>query len=65
MLSQQVTREANILAFNDVFLLVGVLAILMAIWGYLIRRSIRRRGEVSPVVLLQQRMQRAQGQQGQ
>ena len=65
LLSQQVTREANILAFNDVFLLVGVLAILMAIWGYLIRRSIRRRGEVSPVVLLQRRLQQAQGQQGQ
>ncbi|HEX7849559.1 MAG TPA: MFS transporter [Sphingomonas sp.] len=65
LLGQQVAREANILAFNDVFLLVGVLAILMAIWGYLIRRSIRRRGEASPVVLLQQRMQQAQAQQGQ
>lgn len=66
LLSQQVSREANILAFNDVFLLVGVLAILMAIWGYLIRWSIRRRGEISPVVLLQQQMkQAAQGQQGQ
>jgi MFS family permease len=66
LLSQQVSREANILAFNDVFLLVGVLAILMAIWGYLIRWSIRRRGEISPIVLLQQQLkQAAQGQQGQ
>jgi hypothetical protein len=38
----------------------------MAIWGYLIRWSIRRRGEISPIVLLQQQLkQAAQGQQGQ
>jgi MFS family permease len=66
LLGQQVAREANILAFNDVFLLVGVLAILMAIWGYVIRWSIRRRGEISPVVLLQRQLQQtAQAQQGQ
>ncbi|MGN6818448.1 MAG: MFS transporter [Sphingomonas sp.] len=66
LLGQQVAREANVLAFNDVFLLVGVLAILMAIWGYSIRWSIRRRGEVSPVVLLQQRSQQAaEAQEGQ
>ena len=69
ILAQQVVREANILAFNDVFLLVGVLAILVALWGFAIRWSIRRRGEKSPVVLLQQAMQaqgqKAQAQQGQ
>lgn len=66
LLSQQVSREANILAFNDVFWLVGVLAILMALWGFLIRWSIWRRGEISPVVLLQQQMQaQAQAQKGQ
>jgi MFS family permease len=69
ILAQQVAREANILAFNDVFLLVGVLAILVALWGFGIRWSIRRRGEKSPVVLLQQAMQaqaqKAQAQQGQ
>lgn len=32
LLSQQVTREANILAFNDVFFLIGVLALLMFGW---------------------------------
>jgi hypothetical protein len=32
LLGQQVTREANILAFNDVFLLIGVLATLVFIW---------------------------------
>lgn len=32
LLSQQVTREANILAFNDIFLLVGCLAIVALLW---------------------------------
>ena len=64
LLSQQVTREANILAYNDVFLLIGVLAILMTIWGFMISRSIRRRNEPSPVILLVQRLQ-SQAQQGQ
>jgi hypothetical protein len=32
LLGQQVTREANILAFNDVFLLIGVLAALAFVW---------------------------------
>jgi hypothetical protein len=66
LLSQQVTREANILAYNDVFLLVGVLAVLTTIWGFMISRGIRRRHEPSPVILLVQRLQaQAQAQQGQ
>lgn len=64
LLSQQVTREANILAYNDVFLLVGVLAVLTTIWGFMISRAIRRRNEPSPVILLVQRLQ-AQAAQGQ
>jgi len=32
LLAQQVTREANVLAFNDVFLLIGVLASLTFVW---------------------------------
>jgi MFS family permease len=32
LLSQQVTREANILAFNDVFLLIAALAALTLVW---------------------------------
>ncbi|QGP81199.1 MFS transporter [Sphingobium sp. CAP-1] len=60
ILAQQVAREANILAFNDVFLLIGGLAVLTALWGYAIRYSIRRRGEISPVILLQQKMMQAQ-----
>jgi hypothetical protein len=58
-LAQQVAREANILAFNDVFLLVGVLAVLALLWGLYIRWSIWRRGEPSPVVLLQKKIQEA------
>jgi len=56
-LAQQVAREANILAFNDVFMLVGVLSVLALVWGLFIRWSIWRRGEPSPVVLLQQKLQ--------
>ncbi|MBO9581134.1 MAG: MFS transporter [Sphingobium sp.] len=57
LLAGQTAREANILAFNDVFLLVGVLATLAVIWGLMIRRSIVRRGEISPLVQLQQALQ--------
>jgi hypothetical protein len=57
LLAAQTAREANILAFNDVFLLVGVLAVLAVIWGLLIRLSIVRRGEASPLVQLQQALQ--------
>lgn len=56
-LARQVAREANILAFNDVFLLIAVLAVLTALWGFAIRWSIWRRAEVSPIILLQQKMQ--------
>lgn len=59
LVAQQVAREANILAFNDVFLLVGVLALLTEFWGIAIRWSIWRRHEPSPVVLLQQKMAQA------
>jgi hypothetical protein len=58
-IAQQVAREANVLAYNDVFLLVGILAILTVFWGLLIRWSIWRRGEPSPVVALQQKMMQA------
>ena len=32
LFGQQVAREANILAFNDVFFLIGVLATLVVVW---------------------------------
>ncbi len=53
------------LAYNDVFLLVGMLAVLATLWSLAIRISIRRRGEVSPVILLQRKMMQAQAQAGQ
>jgi MFS family permease len=59
LVAQQVAREANILAFNDVFLLVGALAVLTELWGLAIRWSIWRRREPSPVILLQQKMAQA------
>jgi MFS family permease len=59
ILSQQVTREANILAFNDVFLLIGVLATIAVIWSILIRWRILRSGEESPLIQLQRLQQGA------
>jgi len=56
LLSAAVTREATILSYNDVFLLVGVLAVAATLWSYSIRLSIVRRGEISPVLELQRRM---------
>jgi len=59
LLARTVAREANILAYNDVFLLIGVLASLTFVWQLSIRASIRRRGELSPLIELQQRNQAA------
>ncbi|MCL6697257.1 MFS transporter [Sphingomonas sp. NSE70-1] len=56
LLGRQVTREANILAYNDVFLVIGILACLLFLWGVSIELRMRRRGEISPIVLLAQRM---------
>ncbi|NPT70289.1 MFS transporter [Paraburkholderia sp. RL16-012-BIC-B] len=58
--SQTVSREANILAYNDVFLLVGILAVLTLLWGFAIRWSMRRRQELSPIIVLQQKAMSAQ-----
>lgn len=57
LLGKQVAREANILAFNDVFFLVGVLASAALLWMLAIRLSMHRKGEISPIIQLQQRMQ--------
>jgi len=50
LLSQRVTREANVLAYNDVFMAIAVLACLLFLWGVAIEINMRRRGEVSPIV---------------
>jgi len=60
LLGQTVAREANILAYNDVFFLIGALAILTALWGVGIYWAMRWRRESSPVVMLQQRIAAAQ-----
>jgi len=56
LLGRQVTREANILAYNDLFLVIGILACMLFLWGVSIEVRMRRRGEISPIVLLAQRM---------
>ena len=62
LLAQSVAREANILAYNDVFMLIGVLAVAAMLWSYAIRYGIRRRGELSPILELQRLVQaRASG----
>lgn len=55
-IARQVAREANVLAWNDMFLLIGVLAFLGLLWGIWVQHGIRRRGEPSPIVLLGQKM---------
>lgn len=57
LLSKQVAREANILAYNDVFLLVGALSVIACLYGIWLHWSIWRRGEISPVIQLQKAMQ--------
>lgn len=49
LLSQRVTREANVLAYNDVFLVIAMLSILLFLWGVIIEVNMRRRGEISPI----------------
>ena len=50
LISRQVTREANILAYNDVFIVICLCAILLFVWGIAIELKMRREGEVSPIV---------------
>jgi MFS family permease len=52
LLSQRVTREANVLAYNDVFLTIAFLAVPLLMWSIWIEISMRRRGECSPIVKL-------------
>ena len=56
LLGRDVAREANILAFNDVFMAIGILSCLVFLWGVSIELRMRWRGEISPIVLLAQRM---------
>jgi hypothetical protein len=50
LFSRQVTREANILAYNDVFMIIGFCALMLLLWGIVIEFRMRRQGEISPIV---------------
>jgi MFS family permease len=50
LLAQRATREANVLAYNDVFLVIAILAFLLFLWGVAIELKMRRQGEISPIV---------------
>lgn len=50
VVGRQVTREANILAYNDVFIVICLCAILLFVWGVAIELKMRREGEISPIV---------------
>jgi len=52
LFAQQVAREANVLAYNDVFELVFIAACATCIWGIYIRVGMLRRGERSPLEVL-------------
>jgi hypothetical protein len=56
LVGQRVTREANILAYNDVFLVIAILAFLLFLWGVAIELKMRRRGDISPIVQFAQAM---------
>ena len=56
LLARQATREANILAFNDVFIVIGLLSCLMFLWGVSIEVRMRLRGEPAPTALLLQKL---------
>jgi hypothetical protein len=56
LVGQRVTREANVLAYNDVFLVIAILAFLLFLWGVAIELRMRRRGDISPIVQFAQAM---------
>jgi len=56
LVGQRVTREANILAYNDVFLVIAILAFLLFLWGVAIELKMRRRGDISPIIQFAQAM---------
>jgi hypothetical protein len=56
LVGQRVTREANVLAYNDVFLVIAIIAFLLVLWGVAIELRMRRRGDISPIVQFAQAM---------
>jgi hypothetical protein len=55
-LARQISREANILAFNDVFLLIAILSCLMFLWAISIEVRMALRRESPPTQLLAQKL---------
>lgn len=55
LISKQATLESNVLAFNDVFLAIGVLAIIVLIIVIVLDIRMRRRGDQSPLRILAER----------
>jgi len=56
LLAQQASREANVLAFNDVFFVIGCIAVAALMMGIVIQVGMYRRGEPSPVRLFMQKL---------
>jgi hypothetical protein len=56
LVSQRVANQANLLAWNDVFMIISILASLLFLWGVAIELNMRRRGELSPIVRFGQAM---------
>jgi predicted MFS family arabinose efflux permease len=50
LVARQVAQEANILAYNDVFIVICLCSVLLFVWGVAIELKMRRDGEVSPIV---------------
>ena len=44
------------LAYNDVFLIIAILAFLLFLWGVAIELKMRRRGDISPIIQFAQAM---------
>lgn len=56
LLGRQVSREAHILAFNDVFLVIAILACAMFLWAVSIEFRLRRARVEFPTILLTRKM---------
>lgn len=52
LISRKATAEANILAYNDIFLTIAACASVLFLWCVAVECQMRRRGEVSPIVRL-------------
>jgi hypothetical protein len=56
LLVREAVREAHILAFNDVFLVIGSCGALLFLWAVSIEVRMRRRRETPPTLKLVEKM---------